>query len=242
MPLTLHAAIRLLSDHDLLSKVVRGTGLAQDIPDDPAADVRFSSITYDTRTVGDGSLLVRKGRFRPAYLDGLDERGLAAYVAETGYADHTDAPGLIAHDARKALSLLASEFYGRPQDELTIIGITGTKGKTTTAYLTHAILNADDPALHAVATVTVPGRMEIATMPDTRTTAIVDYAHNYTSIASLLDSVDGRYGDARRHPERHDIVLVIGKGHERWIKDRNRHGPYEGDDAVVSRLLSEPLE
>ena len=68
MPLTLHAAIRLLSDHDLLSKVVRGTGLAQDIPDDPAADVRFSSITYDTRTVGDGSLLVRKGRFRPAYL------------------------------------------------------------------------------------------------------------------------------------------------------------------------------
>ncbi len=142
MPLTLHAAIRLLSDHDLLSKVVRGTGLAQDIPDDPAADVRFSSITYDTRTVGDGSLLVRKGRFRPAYLDGLDERGLAAYVAETGYADHTDAPGLIVHDASKALSLLASEFYGRPQDELTVIGITGTKGKTTTAYLTHAILNA----------------------------------------------------------------------------------------------------
>ena len=142
MPLTLHAAIRLLSDHDLLSKVVRGTGLAQDIPDDPAADVRFSSITYDTRTVGDGSLLVCKGRFRPAYLDGLDERGLAAYAAETGYADHTDAPGLIVHDARKALSLLASEFYGRPQDELTVIGITGTKGKTTTAYLTHAILNA----------------------------------------------------------------------------------------------------
>ncbi len=142
MSLTLHAAIRLLSDHDLLREVVRGDTRMSGAPEDPSADVRFSSITYDTRTVGDGSLLVCKGRFRPAYLDGMDERGLAAYVAETGYADHTDAPGLIVHDARKALSLLASEFYGRPQDELTVIGITGTKGKTTTAYLTHAILNA----------------------------------------------------------------------------------------------------
>lgn len=40
------------------------------------------------------------------------------------------------------MSLLSAEFYGRPQDELTVVGITGTKGKTTTAYFTQAVLNA----------------------------------------------------------------------------------------------------
>ena len=520
MPLTLRTAARLLSDHGLLREVIHDDRWMMQVPDDPADDVPFSAITYDTRTVGGGSLLVCKGRFRPEYLDGLDGRGLAAYVADTDYSAATRAPGLIVNDPRKALSLLSAEFYGRPQDELTVIGITGTKGKTTTAYLTQAILNAhsggrcalfssvdncldghtyeesdlttpesldafrmmrqaadngmrylvmevssqaykvhrvhgltfdigaflnispdhispiehptfedylhckrqlitnsktlvvnadcdhmqllrqdaahagipvadfsvhgpddgrktahaitatadgsdpddfrvairnhdagtfrlrlpgdcnianaaaamaiataagapaDSPALHAVETVTVPGRMEVLADPDTRTWAIVDYAHNFASVAALLDFVDSRYGadrpyitlvtgaagnkaigrrreiveaaqhrigrfvftaedtdtepyedicndmlrhvtnpdvdarivvdrvtalteairDARSNPERWDMVLVIGKGHERWIKDRNRHMPYEGDDKVVSRLLSEPLE
>ena len=520
MPLTLRTAARLLSDHGLLREVIHDDRWMMQVPDDPADDVPFSAITYDTRTVGGGSLLVCKGRFRPEYLDGLDRRGLAAYVADTDYSAVVDAPGLIVDDPRKALSLLSAEFYGRPQDELTVIGITGTKGKTTTAYLVHAILNdysnqraalfsseqtcldgrtytdsklttpesldafrmmrqaadngmrylvmevssqaykvhrvhglnfdigaflnispdhispiehptfedylhckrqlitnsktlvvnadcdrvqllrqdaahagipvvdfsvhgpddgrktahaitatadgadpddirvtirnheagtfrlrlpgdcnianaaaamaiataagvpADSPALRAVETVTVPGRMEVLANPDTRTWAIVDYAHNFASVAALLDFVDSRYGadqpyitlvtgaagnkaigrrreiveaaqhrigrfvftaedtdtepyedicndmlrhvtnpdvdarivvdrvtalteairDARGNPERRDMVLVIGKGHERWIKDRNRHMPYEGDDKVVARLLSEPLE
>ena len=44
-------------------------------------------------------------------------------------------------DARKAMSLLSAAFYGYPQDQLKVVGITGTKGKTTTAYLTQAMLN-----------------------------------------------------------------------------------------------------
>ena len=142
MPLTLRTAARLLSDHGLLREVIHDDRWMMQVPDDPADDVPFSAITYDTRTVGGGSLLVCKGRFRPEYLDGLDRRGLAAYVADTDYSAVVDAPGLIVDDPRKALSLLSAEFYDRPQDELTVIGITGTKGKTTTAYLTQAILNA----------------------------------------------------------------------------------------------------
>ena len=64
MPLTLRTAARLLSDHGLLREVIHDDRWMMQAPDDPAADVPFSAITYDTRTVGGGSLLVCKGRFR----------------------------------------------------------------------------------------------------------------------------------------------------------------------------------
>ena len=107
MPLTLRTAARLLSDHGLLREVIHDDRWMMQVPDDPADDVPFSAITYDTRTVGGGSLLVCKGRFRPEYLDGLDRRGLAAYVADTDYSAVVDAPGLIVDDPRKALSLVS---------------------------------------------------------------------------------------------------------------------------------------
>ena len=40
------------------------------------------------------------------------------------------------------MSLLSAAFYGYPQNELTVIGVTGTKGKTTTSYFTQALINA----------------------------------------------------------------------------------------------------
>lgn len=137
--MTLGSAVELLRRHDLLREVIAGSHWSLDVATD--ADVPFSSITYDTRAIACGTLLCCKGRFKAEYLTDADGRGLAAYVAGRDYSAQCRAPGLIVNDERKAMSLLASEFYGHPQDELTVIGITGTKGKTTTAYLTHAILN-----------------------------------------------------------------------------------------------------
>ena len=139
---TIATAVQLLERHHLLREIVHTGGWTLDACDVPGADDPITAVTYDTRTVAPGTMLFVKGRFRPEFLDGIDERGLAVYVAETDHSDRTAAPGLIVDDVHKAMSLLASEFYGRPQDELTVIGITGTKGKTTTAYLTHAILDA----------------------------------------------------------------------------------------------------
>lgn len=63
-----------------------------------------------------GTFLCCKGRFKAEYLQGIDERGLAAYVSENDFSDATQAPGLIVDDVRKAMALLSAEFYGRPQD------------------------------------------------------------------------------------------------------------------------------
>ena len=102
----------------------------------------FAHATYDTRDIKPGTLLFIKGNFKPEYLLNADSKGLSAYVAEQSYAEYTNAVGLIVNDARKAMSVLAAAFFGNPQKDLTVVGITGTKGKTTTAYFTHAILNA----------------------------------------------------------------------------------------------------
>ena len=142
MALTLAAAAELLDRHHLLREIIQGDCWTDDAADLAGADEPFTAITYDTRKVTPGTLLCCKGRFKADYLTDIDQAGLAAYMAETEYSAVTRAPGLIVNDARKAMSLLSAEFYGRPQDELTVIGITGTKGKTTTAYFVQAVLNA----------------------------------------------------------------------------------------------------
>jgi UDP-N-acetylmuramoyl-L-alanyl-D-glutamate--2,6-diaminopimelate ligase len=52
------------------------------------------------------------------------------------------APQILVSDARAALATLAAEYWGRPAETLPIVGVTGTSGKTTTAYLLHSILEA----------------------------------------------------------------------------------------------------
>ena len=141
MALTLASAARLLSEHGLLREIIQGDAWTLDAQTVNGFDKPFGSITYDTRQVVSDTLLCCKGRFKAEYLNGIDDRGLAAYVAENDFSAATKAPGLIVNDARKAMSLLSAAFYGYPQNQLKVIGITGTKGKTTTAYLTQAMLN-----------------------------------------------------------------------------------------------------
>lgn len=142
MALTLTSAARLLTEHHLLREIVRGGRWSLNPSDFPDADTPFSDATYDSRKVREGSLLFCKGAFRAEYLSGCDSAGLSAYVAETEYSGTTTSTGLIVSDVRRAMSLLAAAFYDYPQHELTLIGITGTKGKTTTAYFVQAILGA----------------------------------------------------------------------------------------------------
>ena len=113
-----------------------------DASDFSAHSKPYSHITYDSRDIKPNTLLFIKGNFKPEYLKDADKNGLNAYVSQDCYAEYTNAVGLIVTDVRKAMSVLSAAFFNNPQEKLTTIGITGTKGKTTTAYFTHAILNA----------------------------------------------------------------------------------------------------
>lgn len=112
-------------------------------PDHQALHTPFENLTYDTREVLTNSLLVCKGKgFKPQYLQSEQTTHLQWYIATTDYSEYTHASGIIVSDASKALAVLADAYFDYPQEKLTLIGITGTKGKTTTTYMTHAILNA----------------------------------------------------------------------------------------------------
>ncbi|EFA23785.1 UDP-N-acetylmuramoyl-L-alanyl-D-glutamate--2,6-diaminopimelate ligase [Bifidobacterium gallicum] len=142
MALSLESAAALLFEHGLLREIITRDGWTLNPSDVPGYRDQVTGLTYSTTQVVPGSALVCKGRFRAEYLQDIDQQRLAWYVATEDYSAYTAAPGLIVNNATQALSLLAAAYYDYPQDELTVIGITGTKGKTTTAYFTQAMLNA----------------------------------------------------------------------------------------------------
>lgn len=75
------------------------------------------------------------------YIGSAYSRGCRYFITEKEVDLPPDACILITLDTRKALSLMSAEFFENPADELTVIGITGTKGKTTTSLMIYEILN-----------------------------------------------------------------------------------------------------
>jgi len=108
-----------------------------------AADVEVGHICSDSRqvTAGDMFVAVRGGQEedRHQFIADAVGRGACAVVVEED-AD-CGAPRIVVGDSRSALAQLSCRFYGDPAGQLTNIGVTGTNGKTTTAYLLRHVLD-----------------------------------------------------------------------------------------------------
>lgn len=106
------------------------------------ADCSIQGITYNSRDVAEGFLFVCKGaHFKEAYLTDAISRGAAAYVSETEYEAGRDIEAIIVKDIRAAMPVIAKAYYGDLSAEIKMIGITGTKGKSTTTYFLRGILD-----------------------------------------------------------------------------------------------------
>lgn len=107
-------------------------------------EAEITALTCDSREVVPGALFAALEGARTdgrAHIPDALSHGAAAVVCRPPLPENV--PGAAAERPRAALALLAAEFYGRPADALTLIAVTGTKGKTTTAHMLRDILTAE---------------------------------------------------------------------------------------------------
>ncbi|WP_035612175.1 UDP-N-acetylmuramoyl-L-alanyl-D-glutamate--2,6-diaminopimelate ligase [Haloferula sp. BvORR071] len=142
-------------------------------------DVEIQAVTADSRMVGPGTIFVavrghqQDGRkFIPMAL----ENGAAAIIAdsasETGHPE--EVPYIHISDTRSALAVIAGQLAGQPSKKFKLAGVTGTNGKTTTAFLLHHLMKRvwhragllgtvllDDGEEVKAANLTTPGPVEL---------------------------------------------------------------------------------
>jgi UDP-N-acetylmuramoyl-L-alanyl-D-glutamate--2,6-diaminopimelate ligase len=116
----------------------------RDLMGNDAPDVEVSGLAYSSRSVVPGTLFFCVPGFRA---DGHDfapdavARGAVALVCQRPLG--LGVPEVIVDDVRAAMGPAAARFYGDPTAQLEVVGVTGTNGKTTTAFLVRHLLEAD---------------------------------------------------------------------------------------------------
>ena len=190
------------------------------------ADIRVTGVTHDSRAVRPGSLFVAIAGERA---DGHDfaaeavDRGASALVVERPLPEVTAAQ-IVVDAGRPALASAAAWWFGDPSHHLTVVGITGTDGKTTTAYLAVAALEAAGRRAGMIGT--------IATRVGGRTDA--HEAHATTPEAPELQATLRAMVDAGD-----DIAVVETTSHGLAL-DRVASVLY--DVAILTNLTHEHLE
>ena len=121
-------------------EILKQYGLVESFDLSGAGDVEIEGLTYNSKEAGAGTLFVCKGAaFKEEYLKMAVKVGAAAYVSEIKYDEK--APYIIVSDIKKAMPKLANLYHDFIWKKLNLIGLTGTKGKSTTVYFIKAILD-----------------------------------------------------------------------------------------------------
>ena len=108
---------------------------------DECMEQTFTYLSYSSADVQPNTFFICKGlSFKEEYLLDAAAKGAGAYLSEQQY--ETALPCVLVSDIRRAMSLVSIAFYHKAYESFRLIGLTGTKGKTTTTYFMKNILDA----------------------------------------------------------------------------------------------------
>ena len=123
----------------LLSEIMKNVSLFSS----PKADCEINDIVYDSRKAARGTLFVCLSGARfdgHDFAKGAYEKGCRVFLCEKDISLPKDADVMICENTRAALAVCSKNFFRDPSSEIAVIGITGTKGKTTVAHIIRAVL------------------------------------------------------------------------------------------------------
>ena len=155
-----------------LNEALRGTETLRRI----GRDVVISGVEYDSRRVDAGSLFVAmRGESTDGnrYIDQALARGAVAVVTDSATAYDATASGPLnvavaeVRHGRRALAAIAANVFGHPERKIRLSGVTGTNGKTTTAYLLEQLLRAAGRSTALVGTIEYRVAGEVRPAPHT---------------------------------------------------------------------------
>lgn len=113
---------------------------------------KYTKLSYDSRDVVPGTLFFCKGAsFKTEYLEAAIEKGATAYVSETDY--NVSIPCIKVSNIREAMADMANEFYDYAWKAYPTIGITGSKGKSSTLYFVKSIFESAEKNMAFLSTI-----------------------------------------------------------------------------------------
>ena len=208
-------------------------------------DITITGIAIDSRAVKPGDLFVamQGGNVDShLYIPKAIENGAVAIVGDQDFAGSTGAlPYIGLENPRRALTWLAASFYDWPGRKLTVIGVTGTDGKTTTTNLIYKILLAAHIKAGMISTVNAVIGDEVldtgfhVTTPDAHDVQrylarMVDAGLTHV----VLETTSHGWAQYRVDACEFDVGVVTNITHEHM----DEHGSYENYRAAKARLFS----
>ncbi len=218
-----------------------------------SADVAISGLHFDSRQVGPGGLFfacVGKDTDGHRYIDSAIKNGAAAVVGQQtipevwSFRDGSTPAYIRVTDSREALARCAAAWHGHPGRSMTIVGVTGTDGKTTTVNLLQSIWAAAGKRTGMVSTVnaligdhyqdvglhvTTPGALEIQ--------ALLAQMRDAGAEVAILEATSHGLAQHRVTAAEFDVAVVTNITHEHL----DYHGSWEqycADKARLFRMLS----
>lgn len=118
--------------------------------------IEATAIAYDSREVVKDGVFVAISGFSVdghQYIEKAISLGATTIIVEKDVVIQADVTVLKVADTREALARVAANFYGRPTEQLNLIGITGTNGKTSTTYFLKSIFEQTDTSIGIIGTI-----------------------------------------------------------------------------------------